>query len=227
MKIYIKKINEVISLREKSILLILSILSIIFIALFFVITPSFITENGEAKHFEDNDYSFDMSNSWTVNEYDDFLKTPFLSSSPNSIIVNPVDTNQFSYYNGSVEDLTANGSILNTSTTNATDVVIVKTEITKHDSLPDGITLDDAYKSDSLYSLMYDSGKFEMVNDSAMMIDGKNAHQFNYRVSYVTYQDTWIESNGHYIRILNQAPNSVFDNAAPQFDYLLNTFKVK
>ena len=74
---------------------------------------------------------------------------------------------------------------------------------------------------------MYDSGKFEMVNDSAMMIDGKNAHQFNYRVSYVTYQDTWIESNGHYIRILNQAPNSVFDNAAPQFDYLLNTFKVK
>ena len=75
MKIYIKKINEVISLREKSILLILSILSIVFIALFFVITPSFITENGEAKHFEDNDYSFDMSNSWTVNEYDDFLKT--------------------------------------------------------------------------------------------------------------------------------------------------------
>lgn len=214
-------------MREKSIILILFILSIVLIGLFFVITPNFITETGDVKHFEDNDYSFDMSNSWTVNEYDDLLKTPFLSNSPNSIIVNPVDSNHFKYYNGSVEDLTANGTILNTSTTNATDVVIVKTEITKHDSLPDGITLDDAYKSDSLYSLMYDSGKFEMVNDTVMTIDGKNAHQFNYRVSYVTYQDTWIESNGYYIRILSQAPNSVYENASPQFDFLLNTFKVK
>ena len=227
MKICIKKINEVKPLREKSIVLILAVLSIVLIVLFFVISPNFITENGDVKHFEDNDYSFDMSKSWTVNEYDDLLKTPFLTSSPNSIIVNPVDSNQFKYYNGSVEDLTANGTILNTSSTNATDVVIVKTEITKYNSLPNGITLDNAYQSDSLYSLMYDSGKFDMVNDSVMTIDGKNAHQFNYRVSYVTYQDTWIESNGQYIRILSQAPNSVYDNAVPQFDFLLNTFKVK
>ena len=227
MKIYIKKINEVMLLREKPLILILSVLSLVLIALFFVITPSFITENADVKHFEDNDYSFDMSKTWTVNEYDDLLKTPFLSSSPNSIILNPVDSNQFKYYNGSVEDLTANGTVLNTSATNATDVVIVKTEITKHNSLPDGITLDDAYKSDSLYSLMYDSGKFDMVNDTVMTIDGKNAHQFNYRVSYVTYQDTWIESDGHYIRILSQAPNSVYENALPQFDFLLDTFKVK
>ncbi len=214
-------------MRERSIVLILGVLSIVFIALFFVITPSFITDNGDVKHFEDNDYSFDMSNTWTVNEYDDLLKTPFLSTSPNSIIVNPVNNNQFKYYNGSVEDLKSNGTILNTSTTNATDVVIVKTEITKYDSLPNGITLDDAYKADSLYSLMYDSGKFDMVNDTVMSIDGKNAHQFNYRVSYITYQDTWIENNGNYIRILSQAPNSVYENALPQFDYLLNTFKVK
>ena len=214
-------------LREKSMVLILSSLSIVLIGLFFVISPNFITENGDVKHFEDNDYSFDMSKSWTVNEYDDLLKTPFLSSSPNSIIVNPVDSNQFKYYNGSVEDLTANGTVLNTSSTNATDVVIVKTEITKYDSLPNGITLDNAYQSDSLYSLMYDSGKFDMVNDTVMTIDGNNAHQFNYRVSYVTYQDTWIESNGKYIRILSQAPNSVYDNALPQFDYLISTFKVK
>ena len=227
MKICIKKINEVKPLREKSIVLILAVLSIVLIVLFFVISPNFITENGDVKHFEDNDYSFDMSKSWTVNEYDDLLKTPCLTSSPNSIIVNPVDSNQFKYYNGSVEDLTANGTILNTSSTNATDVVIVKTEITKYNSLPNGITLDNAYQSDSLYSLMYDSGKFDMVNDSVMTIDGKNAHQFNYRVSYVTYQDTWIESNGQYIRILSQAPNSVYDNAVPQFDFLLNTFKVK
>ncbi len=215
------------SLREKSILLILSVLSIVFIALFFLITPNFITDNGDVKHFECNDYSFDMSSTWTVNEYDDLLKTPFLSNSPNSIILSPVDDSQFSYYNGSRDDLTANGTVLNTSTTNATDVVIVKTEIIKYDSLPDGITLDDAYKADSLYSLMYDSGKFMMVNDTPMTIDGKNAHQFNYVVSYVTYQDTWIEDNGHYIRIKSQAPNAFYDNAVPQFDYLVNSFKVK
>lgn len=214
-------------MREKAILMILSVLSIVLIALFFVVTPGFITDNGEVKHFECNDYSFDMSKSWTVNEYDDMLKTPFLSNSPKSIILNPVNDSDFSNYNGSRDDLTANGTVLNTSTTNATDVVIVKTEIIQYDSLPNGITLDDAYKSDSLFNLMYDSGKFEMVNDTALTIDDKNAHQFNYTVSYVTYQDTWIESNGHYIRIKSQVPNAFYENAEPQFNYLVETFKVK
>lgn len=214
-------------MRERAILLILSVLSIVFIALFFMITPSFITDNGDAKHFDCSDYSFDMSSAWTVNEYDDLLKTPFLSNSPKSIILNPVDESQFSYYNGSRDDLTANGTILNTSTTHATDVVIVKTEIIQYDSLPDGISLDDAYRADSLYSLMNETGQFAMINDTPMTIDGKNAHQFTYTASYVTYQDTWIESHGHYIRIKSQAPNGFYDNAVSQFDYLVNTFKVK
>lgn len=214
-------------MRDRAILIILSVLSIVLIALFFVVTPGFITDNGDVKHFECSDYSFDMSKSWTVNEYDDLLKTPFLSNSPDTIILNPVDDSEFSYYNGSREDLTANGTVLNTSTTNATDVVIVKTEIIQYDSLPDGITLEDAYKADSLFNLMNASGQFLMQNDTAMTIDGKNAHQFNYEVSYVTYQDTWIESNGHYIRIKSQVPNGFYENAEPQFNYLVETFKVK
>lgn len=228
MKTYIKRINNGdYQLRNKPLLLLLGVLAIIFIALFFVLSPNFITENGDVKHFEDNDISFDMANSWTVYEYDDALKTPFLSSSPNSIIVNPVDSSQFSYYNGSFEDLTSDGQVLNTSATNATDVVIVKTEITKYDSLPEGVTLNDAYKADSLYSLMYSSNKFNLENDTSMTIDDKQAHQFVYTVSYVTYKDTWIENNGHYIRVLSQAPNTVYPNAQPQFDYLISTLKIK
>lgn len=215
------------SLREKAILLILSVLSIVLIALFFVITPSFITDTGDVKHFECGDYSFNMSKSWTVNEYDDLLKTPFLSNSPKSIILNPVNDSQFSFYNGSVEDLASNDTIINTSTTNAFDVVIVKTEITQYDSLPDGITLDDAYRADSLFNLMNGTGQFSMLNDTPMTIDGKNAHQFSYEVSSVYYQDTWIENNGHYIRIKSQVPNGFLENAEPQFNYLVETFKVK
>jgi hypothetical protein len=195
-------------------------------SLFFVVTPNYITDYGDVKHFEDKDYSFNMSKSWTVYEYDDLLKIPFLSSSPKSIILNPVDDSEFTYYNGSLEDLT-NGTVLNTSSTNATDVVIVKTEITKYDSLPNGVSLDDAYKADSLYSLMYSSGKFVMVNDTELTVSGRPAHQFVYQVIYITYVDTWIEDNGHYIRIYSQAPNTFYENALPQFNYLVDTFKIK
>lgn len=196
------------------------------ISSFFMIVPNYLTVNGNVKHFESDDYSFDMSKSWTVYEYDDILKTPFLSRSPKSIIVNPVDTSQFSYYNGSFDDLSKNG-VLNTSTTNATDVVIVKTEISRVESLPEGVTLDNAYKSDSLYNLMDSSGQFSMGNTSSLQISGKQARQFNYNVGYTVYKDTWIESNGHYYRILSQAPNPVYKNAQPQFDFIVESFKVK
>lgn len=196
------------------------------ISSFFMIVPNYLTVNGNVKHFESDDYSFDMSKSWTVYEYDDILKTPFLSRSPESIIVNPVDTSQFSYYNGSFDDLSKNG-VLNTSTTNATDVVIVKTEISRVESLPEGVTLDNAYKSDSLYNLMDSSGQFSIGNTSSLQISGKQARQFNYNVGYTAYKDTWIESNGHYYRILSQAPNPVYKNAQPQFDFIVQSFKVK
>lgn len=213
-------------MKTKIIVPILLILSVLMISSFFVIVPNYLTVNGNVKHFESDDYSFDMSKSWTVYEYDDILKTPFLSRSPESIIVNPVDTSQFSYYNGSFDDLSKNG-VLNTSTTNATDVVIVKTEISRVESLPEGVTLDNAYKSDSLYNLMDSSGQFSMGNTSSLQISGKQARQFNYNVGYTVYKDTWIESNGHYYRILSQAPNPVYKNAQPQFDFIVESFKVK
>lgn len=214
-------------LRNKFLLPIIGILSVVFIASFFLITPTYVTDNGDYKHFEDNDLSFDMSESWTVYDYDNVLKTPFLSGSPESIIVNPADSSQFSNYNGSLDDLSSGDEVINTSATNAFDVAIVKTEISKYDSLPDGVTLEDAYKADSLYSLMSSSGKFNLESDSSMTVGDKQAHQFKYVVSYVTYHDTWIEDNGHYIRVLSQASNSVYDNAEPQFDYLISTLNIK
>ena len=136
------------------------------------------------------------------------------------------DNGMDQYYNGSFDDLSKNG-VLNTSTTNATDVVIVKTEISRVESLPEGVTLDNAYKSDSLYNLMDSSGQFSMGNTSSLQISGKQARQFNYNVGYTVYKDTWIESNGHYYRILSQAPNPVYKNAQPQFDFIVESFKVK
>ena len=152
------------------------ILAIVCIALFFIMAPTYITENGDMKHFEDNDLSFDFSKNWTVYDYDDALKTLFLSGSPNTLIINPGDSSQYSYYEGDMNELTDNGTaVINTSSTNAFDVAIVKTEITKHDSLPEGITLDNAYKSDSLYKLMDGSGQLILTGDSELEIDGKKA----------------------------------------------------
>lgn len=212
-------------MRNKLLLPILGILSIIFIASFFMMSPTFITNNGDSKHFEDNDMSFDMSNEWTVYEYDDVLKTPFLSTTPNLLILNPVSKSQFSNYEGNVSEL--EDEVINTSSTNDFDVAIVKTEITKHDSLPEGVTLDDAYKSDSLYSLMSSSGKFNLEDTKALEISGKNARQFTYVVSSVTYQDTWVENKGHYVRVLSQAPTGFFNEAKTQFDYLISTLNIK
>ncbi len=214
-------------MRERTVVPILLIVSIVLIALFFVVTPNYITENGDVKHFEDNDLSFDMLKSWTVYEYDDPIKIPFLSSSPDSILLNPVDSSQFSMSNSSAEDLGSDGEVINTGTTNAFDVIIVKTEITKHDSLPEGVTLNDAYKADSLYNLMSSTGQFNLQNDTAMTIDGQNAHQFKYTVSSMTYLDTWVEKDGHYIRVLSQVASGFYDEVEPQFNTIINTLKVK
>ena len=228
MKIYIKRINNgVCILRNKSLIIVLFVLSIVFISMFFVASPNFITQNGDYKHFEDNDLSFDMLSSWTVYEYDDPIKIPFLSNSPDSLLLNPVNDSQFSAYDGNVEDLTANGTVLNTSTTSATDVIIVKTEISKVDSLPDGVSLETAYKSDSAYAIMESTGEFVLNNDTALTIDGKQARDFLYTAGSVTYKDTWIQSNGHYYRILSQAPNGYYDEAKPQFDHIVETMKIK
>lgn len=211
-------------MRDKAIIIVLFVASIILISAFFIITPSYITDNGDSKHFEDNDLAFDMMKSWTVYEYDDPIKTPFLSSSPSSIILTPVDSSEYSY---NTQNLSTENDVINTATTNAFDVVIMKTEISKVDSLPEGITLDNAYKSDSLYSLMESSGKFDIVNDTSMTISNRPAHQFIYRVSGISYFDTWIEKDGHYFRVLSEVSNSFLDEAQPQFDYLIQTLTIK
>ena len=155
-------------MREKAVVILLFVVSIILIALFFVITPSFITDNGDFKHFEDNDMAFDMYDDWTVYEYDDPIKTPFLSTSPNTLLLNPVNSDKFNYSTDSIDTSVSEGEVINTGTTNAFDVAIVKTEISKIDSLPEGVTLDDAYKADSLYPLMSSSGGFNLENDTAL-----------------------------------------------------------
>lgn len=214
-------------MKNKIFLILLAIASVILIAGFFVMTPTYLQLNGDVKHFEDSDMAFDINSTWTVGQYDDALLVPFLSGSPSSITLAPTSKTAYSYYNGSVEDLTANGTVLNTSTTNATDVVIVQTEITKMDKIPDNLTIDQAYKSDSLYKVMENTGSFNLDNQTTLQINGKTAYQFRYTVTYTQYVDTWIESNGHYYRILSQAPTSVFSSAQPQFDYTLNSLQIK
>ena len=214
-------------MREKPVVILLFVFSIVLITLFFMISPTFITDNGDVKHFEDNDIAFDMYDDWTVYEYDDPIKIPFLSTSPNTLLLNPVNSDKFNYSTESMDNSVSEGEVINTGTTNAFDVAIVKTEISKVDSLPEGVSLDNAYKADSLYPLMSNSGGFNLENDTALTVSGKPAHQFVYIVSGMTYHDTWIENNGKYIRVLSQVSSGFADDVFPQFDYLIQTFKIK
>ena len=211
-------------MNSKLLSIILIICSIGLIAGYFVFTPTFIHQNGDVKHFSDSDMSFDIPNSWTVYEYDDPIKTPFLSSSPSSIIVNPASQSTYSYYDGNISDLEQNG-VLNTSATSATDVAIVTCEISKMDKLPEGVTLDNAYQSDSIYGIMESSGKFNLESATVIQVDGKDARQFVYTVGYTNYKDTWIEANGHYYRVLCQAPNTFYGDAESVFDTIVNSMK--
>ncbi len=191
-----------------------------------MMTPTYLQNNGDMKHFEDSDVSFDINSTWTVSQYDNAILVPFLSGSANSLTLTPTSKTAYSYQ-GDISNLTSDGKVLNTSTTNATDVVIVQSEITKMDSLPDGVSIDDAYKSDSLYKVMENTGSFNLDNQTTVDINGKPAHQFRYTVTYTQYVDTWIEDNGHYYRILCQAPSTVFGSAESQFDIILGSFKIK
>lgn len=214
-------------MRDKALVLLLFVASIVLIALFFMFSPNFITDNGDVKHFEDNDMAFNMYDDWTVYEYDDPIKTPFLSTTPNSILLNPVNSDKFNYTTDSIDNSVSEGEVINTGTTNAFDVAIVQTEISKVDSLPEGVTLDDAYKANSIYPLMSSTGGFNLLNDTALTVSGKPAHQFIYKVSGMTYHDTWIENNGKYIRVYSQVSSGFADEVFPQFDYLIETFKIK
>ena len=211
-------------MKSKILSILLIICSIALIAGFFLFSPTYLQSNGDVKHFSDSDLSFDIPNTWTVYEYDDPIKTPFLSSSPSSIIVNPASKSTYSYYEGNISDLEKDG-VLNTSATSATDVAIVTCEISKTDSLPDGITLDNAYQSDSIYGIMESSGQFNLESATVMQVDGKDARQFVYSVTYTKYKDTWINNNGHYYRILCQSPNTFYDDAESVFDTIVNSMK--
>lgn len=213
-------------LKSKFIPIILLVCSVVFIAGYFVMTPSYITQNGDVRHFSDGDLSFDLPSNWTVYEYDDPIKTPFLSNNPKSIILNPGSNNMYSYNQAEIPELDE-GEVLNTSTTNATDVVIVKSEITKVDSLAEGTSLETAYKTDSVYGMMESNGQFNINSSTPMQVSGKNAYQFVYSDTSTMYKDTWIEDDGHYIRILSQAPNSVYSDAEPIFDNIVNTLVIK
>ncbi|MBO7718939.1 MAG: hypothetical protein J6S29_02175, partial [Methanosphaera sp.] len=62
---------------------------------------------------------------------------------------------------------------------------------------------------------------------TVIQVDGKDARQFVYTVSYTQYKDTWINAGGHYYRILCQAPNTFFDEADSVFDTIITTMKLK
>ncbi|RAP52115.1 MAG: hypothetical protein BZ133_01835 [Methanosphaera sp. SHI613] len=204
----------------------LIICSVLLIAGFFIFSPTYLQSNGDVKHFSDSDMSFDIPNTWTVYEYDDAIKTPFLSSRPSSIIVNPASKSTYSYYDGNISDLEKDG-VLNTSATSATDVAIVTCEISKMNTLPEGVTLDNAYQSDSIYGIMESSGQFNLDSATVIQVDGKDARQFVYTVGYTQYKDTWINSNGHYYRVKCQAPNTFYSDAESVFDTIINTMKLK
>lgn len=206
---------------------ILLICSVVFIALFFMLTPTYITANGDMKHFEDNDYSFDLPNNWTVYEYDDPIKTPFLSSNPSSIILNPTSKKIYNDNQQAIEQLENSTDVINTSATNVTDVYIVKADITKMDRLPDGVSFEEAYKSDSIYGVMGSSGQFNLDSSEAITVSGKKAMRFNYNVGSTSYRDTWVESNGHYYRFLGQCPSGIYSEVSSAFDTIEGSWVIK
>ncbi len=212
--------------RYTLLLALLIIASVVMIWSFFTMTPTYLESDGNITHYEDDDISFNIPATWTVYEYDDPLFTPFLTSTPSELLLNPSSGNEYSYYNGSTDEV-SNDTLLNTSATNATDVVIVQTQITKVDSLPEGISIEEAYKSDSIYQVMAGTGNFELNNQTTMDINGDKAYEFVYTVTYTKYQDIWIEHGGSYYRILSQAPITVYSTSADDFDVITDSFQIK
>lgn len=214
-------------MKSKVLSIALLLCSVVFIAAFFMLTPSYVTGSGDVKHFEDNDYSFDLPNTWTVYEYDDPIKTPFLSSTPSSIILNPSNSRMYNDNQEELEALENSSEVINTSATSATDVLIIKAEIQKMDSIPDGVSFEEAYKSDSIYGVMESSGQFNLESSEAVTVSGKNAMRFTYTVGSTSYRDTWVESNGHYYRFFAQCPTGVASETASVFDTIENSWIIK
>jgi len=214
-------------MKFKALPYILLICSVVLIALFFMLTPTYLTANGDMNHFEDNDYSFDLPNTWTVYEYNDAIKTPFLSSSPSSIILNPTSKKIYNDNEAAISQLENSSDLINTSATNVTDVYIIKAEISKFDKLPNGVSFEEAYKSDSIYGVMEGSGQFNLESSEPVTISGKNAMRFNYNVGSTSYRDTWVESNGHYYRFFGQCPSGISSDVFGVFDTIENSWKIK
>ncbi len=209
-------------MQNKFIVPLLLLASIILVVGFFLITPTFVTTNGDLKTFQDNEVSFTYPSNWTAYDYENPMKIPFLSSTPDELEIDPQNTDAYNQYNNNTTLINSNGTA-----TNASDVLIIKTQISKVKSLPTGISLANAYQSDSLYKLMSSTSSYGMISNRSITVNGHQGYQFVYKVSSSTYQDTWIEYNGHYYRILSQSPTTVYDHVEKDFNNTVNSFKLK
>ena len=65
-------------MQNKFIVPLLLLASIILVVGFFLITPTFVTTNGDLKTFQDNEVSFTYPSNWTAYDYENPMKIPFL-----------------------------------------------------------------------------------------------------------------------------------------------------
>ena len=77
-----------------------------------MMTPTYLQNNGDMKHFEDSDVSFDINSTWTVSQYDNAILVPFLSGSANSLTLTPTSKTAYSYQ-GDISNLTSDGKVVN------------------------------------------------------------------------------------------------------------------
>ena len=195
----------------------LILVSIVSVVSFVTSAPSYVTSSQNLKHYNDSEISFDFPQNWVISNYENPVET-FFSSEPGNLTITRQDSVPQNY----PSNVTQTNSAPDPSNPTMTTVTITKT-----DSLPSGITLEDAYKTNGFYNLVEQTPGYAFVSQNQVTVDGAAGYEFIYGDDMDKYYEVWFEKNGKFYGITCETLKESFDSDKNNFDMIVNSFHVK
>jgi hypothetical protein len=181
-------------------------LAVIFLILFVVMSPKYVTAESGLKHYEDKEISFDYPNNWNIEYYENPAATLFLPA--------PTD----------IEVKANNIRTLKTNNSSSDNFVGFKTTVSKINSLPPGISLENAYQGQEFYVLMVNNPSYKFISKETLKLNNLTGYKFTYEDQAYQFQEYWFSKNNKYYKIVFQIPKNNNNSSAL---IIANSFKVK
>lgn len=195
----------------------LILVSVLSVVSFVTSAQNYVTSSQNLKHYNDSEISFDFPQNWVISNYENPIET-FFSSEPGNLTITRHDSGSQNY----PSNITQTNSAPDPSNPTMTTVTITKT-----DSLPSGITLENVYKANGFYNLVEQTPGYTFVSQNRATVDGAAGYDFIYGDEMDKYYEVWFEKNGKFYGITCETLKESFDSEKNNFNTIVTSFHVK